>query len=268
MESETPLASPPVAEVVIGAQFSPLTKLTAAHFGALWAGLGAAEWRDPADLAPLDDQFETFGTPLWRRDPPPFALQFGPAPPLGRVTLLRGDGLRRVQMQSTRFLLNWRRGGDDYPGHARLFREFTGLFDRFRDGVRVAGLGEVAVNQWELVYVNAYPRSAGWASPGQWGGVLPGMLATPAEVGGLELENRAADWTYEIAPRQGRLYLSARSGAVAGDPEPVLLFELVARGPVGEKVGAANLAEGFEIGHGAIRKAFEAVGGKSYKGQS
>lgn len=65
MIDETLAGAPPVVEMVIGAQFSPLTRLTSGHFGLLWQALGRREWGRPQDAPPLDDQFEQFDTPLW-----------------------------------------------------------------------------------------------------------------------------------------------------------------------------------------------------------
>jgi hypothetical protein len=61
--SSTPtFTTPPVVELVIGVQFSPLTKLTSGHFGLLWKELGS-EWVLPSDGPLLDDQFELFDQP-------------------------------------------------------------------------------------------------------------------------------------------------------------------------------------------------------------
>ena len=55
-------ANPPIVELVLSAQFSPLTKLTAGHFGLFWKELGS-DWTDPGDEPPIEDQFELFDRP-------------------------------------------------------------------------------------------------------------------------------------------------------------------------------------------------------------
>ena len=70
--TDTPdFANPPIVELVLGAQFSPLTKLTAGHFGQFWKELGE-DWTEPADAPLIEDQFELFERPKWST---PTALQ-------------------------------------------------------------------------------------------------------------------------------------------------------------------------------------------------
>lgn len=167
-------------------------------------------------------------------------------------------------MQATRFHLNWRRRGRRYPSYARLVEQFMTHLDRFRAGLRDNGLGDVIVNQWELIYVNSYPPSAGWETPADWPNVLPGLFGSPAVPGWLVMEYRAAEWAYEIVPGRGRLHVAARPGTVDAEPGPTLLLELTARGPVGPAAASKTLREGLDAGHDALSETFEAVGGKSY----
>jgi hypothetical protein len=54
--------NPPIVELAISAQFSPLTKLSAGHFGFFWHELGS-DWTDPGDAPPIEDQYELFDRP-------------------------------------------------------------------------------------------------------------------------------------------------------------------------------------------------------------
>lgn len=56
--------NPPIVELVLGAQFSPLPKLTAGHFGLFWNELGP-DWTEPGDGPLIEDQFELFDRP-WK----------------------------------------------------------------------------------------------------------------------------------------------------------------------------------------------------------
>lgn len=68
-------ASPPIVELVLGAQFSPLTRLTLGHFGWFWKQLGD-EWTEPSDGPQIEDQFELFDRPPWSQPAGPI-LQGG-----------------------------------------------------------------------------------------------------------------------------------------------------------------------------------------------
>jgi uncharacterized protein (TIGR04255 family) len=247
--SGTPdFANPPVVELVLGAQFSPLTKLTAGHFGLFWNELGA-EWSEPADALPLPDQFELFDRPRWNR-PVGLELRLEPVRLPGRFMVAHRDhdNDRLLQIQATQFHLNWRRRKGAYPSYRRLISEFEAMFDRFTAFVEAAGLGKVAVNQWELTYIDAFPQGEYWQTPADWSTFLPGLFGTLRSADGLILEHRAAEWSYEITPKRGRLHLAARPGRTADGEQAALLFQTTSRGPVG---GDVTLRAGLDLGHDA-----------------
>lgn len=254
MDDAVEFEDPPVVEVVLGAQFSPLTKLTTGHLGWYWRDVLGSDWATPSDGPAIDDQFELFDLPHWHR-PGRLEFRLTPASGPGRLIIDHRDADRRLQAQSTRFHLNWRRRGNPYPTYDRLVDEFQGHFDRFQSFIRGQNLGELLINQWELTYIDAFPSESGWQSPGDWAAVLPGLFGNPACADGLNLENRAANWTYEIEPRRGRLHVSANTGRVADEDRPSLLLQMTARGPVGRE-GVGSLREGLDLGHGAALRTF------------
>jgi uncharacterized protein (TIGR04255 family) len=248
-------ASPPVVELVIGAQFSPLTKLTAGHFGLIWNALGS-EWIEPADGPVLNEAFEIFDRPSLKT-PPGVQLHLRPARLPGRLLLGHRSNDRRLQIQSTRFHFNWRRGKDFYPSYKTLIAEFESTFSRFVNSVEQLGLGPVELNQWEITYIDSFPRDEYWNSPSDWSRLLPGLFGPlfNADDLNLKLEQRLAEWSYEISPRRGRLHARARSGQWGPDARDTLLLEWTARGPLGVQ-GAATLREGLDLGHDVAVGAF------------
>jgi len=252
--SATPeFANPPIVELVLGAQFSPLTKLTVGHFGWFWKELGE-EWSDPADGPPLEDQFELFDRPQWSR-PGGFEIRLEPVRVPGRFVVEHRTKDRLLQMQATRFHLNWRKREGFYPSYRKLISEFEAMYGRFTAFVEAAGLGRVAVNQWELTYIDAFPQGEYWHTPADWSAFLPGLFGILQSADGLVLEHRAAEWSYENAPKKGRLHVAARPGRVTGGQETTLLLQMTARGPVG-KGGTESLRAGFDIGHEAALGTF------------
>src|SRR4051812_24599118 len=160
MTAAPEFANPPIVELVLGAQFSPLTKLTAGHFGWFWNQLGD-QWVEPSDAPPLDDQFELFDRPQWSR-PGGLELRLEPVRLPGRFLVRHRANDRLLQLQATRFHLNWRKRDGLYPSYRRLISEFEGMFDRFTTFAERAGLGAVTVNQWELTYIDAFPQGEYW----------------------------------------------------------------------------------------------------------
>jgi uncharacterized protein (TIGR04255 family) len=254
--TETPdFANPPIVELILGAQFSALTKLRAGHFGKFWNELGS-DWTDPEDGPLLEDHFELFDYPKWSSSAG-LQLRLEPIRLPGRFLLGHKNKDRLLQIQATRFHLNWRKREDFYPSYKRLVAEFENMFARFAAFAEKAGLGELALNQWELTYIDAFPKEEYWHTPADWSTFLPGLFGKlfPTDELGIRLEYRASQWSYEIQPKRGRLHITAHPGCVGEDKQDALLLVITARGPIG-KGGAANLRAGLDLGHDAAIRAF------------
>lgn len=255
MPGELEFDHPPIIELVLGAQFSPIVGLSSAHYGKFWGKLGD-EWGNPQDVPPLKDQFESFEQPLWSRQRiPTFFLE--PANLATRLTLAHRDENLLLQVQASRFHLNWRRVRSKrfYPSYSRLIDDFLSLFARFESFVAELGLGPVKVNQWELTYVDDFPEGEYWSSPSEWDKVLPGLFGTPVAGDDLSLEHRSAEWAFQIKPLMGRLHVSAKSARLSEADRASLLLEMTARGPVGPNK-APTLRAGLDIGHRAALDTF------------
>lgn len=255
MTQSPDFANPPIAELVLGAQFSALTKLRAGHFGQFWNELGS-DWTDPEDWPLLEDQFELFDRPKWST-PTGLQLRLEPVRLPGRFLLGHKNKDRLLQIQATRLHLNWRKREAFYPSYKRLVAEFESMFARFAAFTEKAGLGELALNQWELTYIDAFPKEEYWQTPTDWSTFLPGLFGKlfPTDGLGLVLEHRTAEWSYEIQPKRGRLHVTAYSGRAGEDKRDALLLQMTARGPVG-KGGAETLRTGLDLGHDAAVGAF------------
>jgi len=254
--------SPPIVELVLGVQFSPLTNLTSGHFGLFWQELGD-DWINPSDGPVLEDQFELFDRPRWSK-PSGFNVRLEPVRLPGRFLLGHKNKDRLVQIQATRFHFNWRKQDDFYPSYKSLISEFENTFLRFEQCAYRLGLGSIAPNQWEITYVNAFPRGQYWETPSDWSKILPGLFGDlfPTEDIEIQLESRAAEWCFEMAPQRGRLHVSARSGRWGDQTDVALLLQMTARGPVG-KDGVETFRHGLELGHGAAVNTFLKVVAKN-----
>jgi hypothetical protein len=160
-----------------------------------------------------------------------------------------------IQLQATRFHLNCRKQDEFYPSYRHLITEFETMFAQFEMFTLEAGLGAVAVNQWELTYVDAFPQGEYWQTPTDWSTFLPGLFGNLRSADGLLLETRAAEWSYEITPKRGRLHIAAQLGRPAEGQQTALLLQTTARGPVG-KGGAESLRAGLDLGHDAALGTF------------
>src|SRR5262249_36734786 len=189
MMNEIPdFANPPIVELVLGAQFSPLTKLTAGHFGLFWKELGD-DLTEPADEHLIADQFELFDRPKWST-PTGVQLRLEPLRLPGRFMLGNKEKDRLLQIQSTRFHLNWGKREGLSPSYRGLLAEFEGMFGRFAAFTGRGGLGKLAPNQWELTSIDSFPKDEYWTTPADWATFLPGLFGRlfPADDLGIVLE--------------------------------------------------------------------------------
>jgi len=239
-------ANPPVVELVLGVQFAPLSKLTTGHYGLFWNSLGV-EWANPADAIPIEDQFELFDQVQWA-DPGVMQVRVQPIRLPGRLTLEHRDQHRLLQLQQSRFHLNWRKRHAFYPSYRLLISEFEEMYSRFERFIDKAEVGKLVPNQWELTYVDAFPQGEYWQSPSDWSTFLPGLFGTLRPADGLALERRAAEWSFEIQPRKGRLHVTTQTGRTSDGEQLSLLLQMTARGPIG-RGGVESLRQGLDIGH-------------------
>lgn len=254
---------PPLVEVVLGLQFSPVAGISSLHLGQ-FAGTLAAEFPKSNDAAPLDPHFEQFGEPFGLAAA---AVQRHWKPTGTRLQLRSDGGERLLQIQNGRFVLNWRRTGDPYP----TFRQLQPMFEGYLDGFKsfVAGVSGAAIRpeQWEIMYLNHIPRGPLWSSVADWSSILPGLLGTPSPLAQCEIETCGGRWSYRLPDCEGRLHIEASHAALresdSGIDTPVMVLQIAARGSAQAQGTDMLLADRMRIGHDAIVKAFVEITGTS-----
>ncbi len=94
----------------------------------------------------------------------------------------------------------------------------------------------------------------------RWQNILPGLFGTLSTTTQTELslEHRAAEWSYEIKPKKGRLHVNAQVGFLTESQKPSLLLNITARGPV-DGNGTESLREGLDLGHSVSVREFLAM---------
>lgn len=248
--------NPPVVEVVLGLQFSPLPRFTAAHAGIFWERYLPPDYTESTHASIIEDQFERFGDdmqwgPLIDHGVRIFS---GSEPDRTQISTTSGD--RMVQLQRTRFHLNWRKTNGEYPSYAVLKPEFLKRFAEFRELTVDKALGELAPNLWEVAYVNHLGKGDLWQDVSSWPDVFSGYWSPGTEIVGQELDRLQAEWRLELVPRRGRLYIGIKSARVKATNQDALLLTLTARGPLADLAGAEV---GLDLGHDAIVRTFDSM---------
>jgi uncharacterized protein (TIGR04255 family) len=253
MTAREKFTNPPVVEFILGVQFAPLTKLASGHFGLLWQKLGS-EWMFPGDGPLIQEQFELFDRPRLSI-PASLGWRLEAAPAIGRFTLSNQNRDKLLQFQNSRLHLNWRKSDRQKPGYDELVKHFEGTYHLVDAFTKEYGIGPLVPNQWELTYVDAFPRPDDWETAADWSNLLPGLFGQlfSAKEFGLKLEHRAAEWSFEIEPKRARLHISAQAGRWGDDPRDSLLVTWTARGAAST---FEEVQSGLELGHEKIVDAF------------
>ncbi|MBI4192475.1 MAG: TIGR04255 family protein, partial [Betaproteobacteria bacterium] len=145
--------NPPVGEVVLSLQFSPIPGFQATHLGLLWSRF-RTKYPKSETYPPIDPVIEQFGT---RPQPAQRirleVIQSGFMP---RAWFLNEDGTELVQVQQDRFIRNWRKlkETDEYPRYEKLRERFEEDFKEFNQFIRAENLPEIVPNQCEVTYIN------------------------------------------------------------------------------------------------------------------
>jgi uncharacterized protein (TIGR04255 family) len=245
--------NPPVIEKVLGVQFQPIAGISYGHYGWFWKTSLDDTWIKAQDAPFVIDQFEKFGDPLAWGVPEP-KISFGAGQ--DRVMLINRDDDRIIQLQSTRFLYNWKKQKADNRSFFEIYLEFQGHFQSFADFLKAAGLELVSQNQWELTYVNHVPKGELWESPSDWPGVFPGLFGfIPSPSANVALESMSGSWRFEIPPKRGRIHITFQHAKTL-DHDEVLVLSLTARGPLTPEADGWNLSDSMEIGHEALVRTF------------
>ena len=150
--------SPPLTEVVLGAQFDVIPGFLTPHLGLIWQQFRSA-FPHVEEHPPLQPVFEIFGSN------PQFAASFqlSMQPDVPRLFFINDKRTELVQVQKDRFLHNWRKigEGDDYPRFERMLQTFESGLATYVDTIVTAGLPAPVPNQCEVTYINQIPVAKG-----------------------------------------------------------------------------------------------------------
>lgn len=252
---------PPVIEVVLSVQFERLEALRSPQLGYVWQAF-RDRFPNTEEHPPIEPAFEQFGPKAGVRAGGLFELHSSfPSP---RVWFLNAASTELVQIQSDRFIRNWRKqeNSDQYPRYTFLRGEFAKDLERFQNLVKREGWGQIEPNQCEVTYVNVIPAGSGWKAPGELGRVC--TLFTPAYSDeGLGLPDEAAiNARYLISGEGdealGRLHIAIAPVVRTTDGSSAFRLSLTARGrPAGE--GTDAVLQFLDRGHEAIVRGFASV---------
>jgi len=222
--------SPPVIETVLGVEFSPLARFSIPHFGMFWQTI-RADYPNFSVQPPLDPQIEGAGDGKPPKGPGVLIRILG-HPPV-RCWFINAKNTELVQLQSDRFLFNWRKivGTEAYPHYDDHTRPvFCREWERFCSFLRDNELGQPQVRQCEITYVNHLEKGQGWQSLADmasifpcWSGRMTGSFLPVPEA--VEIGSG-----YQLPGGSGRLRITIQPAIRHTDQKEVLQLTLAVRG--------------------------------------
>ena len=243
---------PPVIEVVCGMQFKALEGFQATTFGLLWQQF-KAEYPSCEQQPLLAQVIERFGEPDVEKPP----VEVPNMLPLPRIFFVHKTPCWLVQVQSDRFLHNWRKQeeADVYPHFPEVYRGFWSAWERFLQFCRKEDIGVPQINQLEVTYINHIVQGEGWERLEAIGQVFPD-IAWRTKRSFLPAPESAVWKTSFIMPEEiGRFHVSVRHAIRRADMKPVLLCELTARG-VPNSLDDDAIRNWFQLGREWIVRGF------------
>jgi len=218
--------NPPLIEVVVGAQFCPLSKLFAAHIGLLWSRF-QKDYPTIQEAPPLAPVVETFDGSNEK-----IGFEISETPPLPRSWFIDPSGNLLIQVQKDRFLHNWRkvRPDDQYPRYDRVCGSFERHLAVFEEFVSAGDLGPLAFTQYELTYINIIDGSSGGIRPSKVGDVFRDIYWSDKSRALPEPESINTTISFAFPDERIRLHAKARTANRTSTGEGIVRLEITARG--------------------------------------
>ena len=242
-------SNPPVVETVLSVQFDRLPTLGTAHFGLYW--------NEVRDRFPSTEEHGEL-PPVFERSPeqpqPVVGIQFQAleAPPTPRFWFVDERGNELLQIQKDRFIKNWRKvgEGDLYPRYETVREGFDSDFLGFSRFISRNGFGTIRINQCEVTYINHIVAGVGWNTLDEVDKVFAVWRQPKQKYPGpaQDLMFRAR---FPIPDQHGifagRLIATVQPVRRVLDGTPMFVFELTARGQIGDGTDFFDLGRNWIV---------------------
>lgn len=262
-QTKSPLPSfenPPVVEVALSVQFDPIDALQVPQMGLLWTGFRDALPKSQTQ-SPLQSEFERFEAVAVPT--PRIRIETFDSPPTPRLWFLNETETELVQVQQTRFIVNWRRVKQEpYPRFHNVLQKFKQRFEVFLSFLSRENLGDLVYNQCEVTYVNHIPFDEVGSNHRPIEGILTTWKNQYSDSFLSDPEGAMVRIRYLIPGGDqgpaGRLHVDLQPALRNEDQKPIYVLNLTARGnPIGS--GLVGVYKFFDLGHEWIVRGFTSI---------
>jgi uncharacterized protein (TIGR04255 family) len=231
--------NPPVFETVLGFAFAPLEKWSIPHFGLFWEKVRheLPNFQVHAPLAAPNSS-------NIRQSIGPLRIEVVTSPEV-RCWFVSNDDSELIQIQSNRFLVNWRSTEKNLPYpryNGRLRPLFHDYWMAFRSFLEAEQMGEPSVVQCELTYVNHINKGEGWEAAADWHKVFTVCQDLRGREFLPEPDSRQFSFNYQMPGDDGSLNVKASRAVRLHDSQEVIRLDLTAKG----RPASTNDSELFE----------------------
>lgn len=251
---------PPLTEVALSVQFEKLDTLDTAQLGWFWNTF-RERFPKTETHASLDPVFEVF--PATTPDQNSFRMELLLSLPSPRLWFQSESGNELVQIQSDRFVRNWRKREerDRYPRYSQLRELFRNDFGLLCQKIGEQSWGNVEPNQCEITYVNLIPAGQGWQAFGELDRILTLYNPTYSDFDLGVAEELVMSGKFVMKKNNlpiGRLHFWAKPVIRKEDSQRAIQLSLTARGaPMGD--GIEGVLSFFDQGHDTIVRTFTSI---------
>lgn len=219
--------APPVAEVALSIQTSPVPRLQTADMSVFWDRFLRPDYPHTQDQPAAAPQIERFDDTAFMP-----SVMFGFGAPLGRQWYLSEDQTRLVQLQNDRLVLNWRRlGSEAYPHYETLREDLKRIAQQWSEYLEREGFQPQQVVQAEVTYINQMPVDEPFKHLSDLGALLAVLRPEwPPQMGRPELVQLEQRFVVDSpGGKFARMYLAV-APAILQDGRSGLTLNLVVRG--------------------------------------
>ncbi len=222
--SKASFQTSPLTEVICGITFDA-PDFASVHFGLYWQSIQARYPSLPKDTQPIGEM-------------PLLAIP----PKLRRVWFESIDQAKVVQLQSDKFLYNWRKVSQtvEYPHFQDVYQGFSVEWQHFEDWWRqlwqaqqlaptFPGLDPIKTTQYELTYLNQIGHEQGWDSSADTQRIFKFLAGNWSGFPLSQPQAHQFNLEFALPEGMGTLSISISQGIELESNLPVLICELTAR---------------------------------------
>lgn len=248
-------SKPPVREVAVSVQFGSIPGFGAPHIGLYWNTI-RGDFPKYEEQPPIPHILEeTSDVPVSQ----PVQIQLTNMPGMPRIWFITSSGNQVVQVQTDRFVFNWRKvnDSDEYPRYPVVKKGFLQRWDQFCSFLEDQKIDRPQIDQLELTYVNGISQGEAWTTTSDLQDLFT-TLKWRTRAGFLPMPE-VMRWSYKFLLKEsfGRLHVDVLPVLVPNSNKMGIRFSLTVRGRPPGEITRRAVEDWFDGARRWIVKGFE-----------